>query len=249
MIRPGGFSLIFLTSCLVPCALLGQEFSGSGPSASQPFSLPGGMVRVEIEYSGSGEFRARLLDREGAMVEELARTSGPFTGSRALQLEGGNGYLLDVAASGAWTVAFRSGAAGEGAVLSPEREEARSMGVEAGRGPGTLGWFGAGLVAGAVSGPIGAVLVTRLAGRDGGLSDSVDNPFAGDATLDQSFQDGVRESLKPRRQKAALRGSLLGTVVLGFVIIKYTDITRPGGGGVEPPPPLVDIMGGFFLPR
>ncbi len=249
MIRPAGLCLILLVSCLLPGALSGQEFSGSGPSASQPFSLPGGMVRVEIEYSGSGEFRARLLDRGGAMVEELARTSGPFTGSRALQLAAGDGYLLDVAASGPWTVAFRTGSAEGDVILSPQEEEARRLGVEAGGEPGTLGWFGTGLVAGAVSGPIGAVVVTRLAGRDRGLPGSVENPFAGEGSLDQSFRDGVRESLKLRRQKSALRGSLLGTVVLGFVIIRYTDITRPGGGDVDQPPPLVDIMGGFFLPR
>lgn len=249
MIRAGGFSVILLALALLPGAVSGQEFSGSGPAASQPFSLPGGMVRVEIQHSGPGEFRARLLDGQGLVVEELASTSGPFTGSRALQVGGGSGYLLDVAASGAWTVTFRTGSAGEGEVISPEREEARSVGMEAGRGPGTLGWFGAGLVAGAVSGPLGAVVVTRLAGRDGGLPGSVENPFAGDPSLDPSFREGVRESLKPRRQKAALRGSLLGTAVLGFVIIKYTDLTRPGGGNVEGPPPLVDIMGGFFLSR
>lgn len=250
MVRRGrGSILSVLVLSLIPSVLLGQEFSGSGPSASQPFALPAGMVRVEMEHTGAGDFRARLLDREGTLVEELARTSGPFSGSRALQLQGGEGYLLDVAASGPWSVSFRSEATGEASDLSPEEAEARSLGVEAGREPGTLGWFGAGLVAGTVSGPIGAVLVTRLAGRDRGLPASVDNPYAGNPSLGQPFQDGVRESLKLRRQRSALRGSLLGTAVLGFIIIRYTDITRPGGGGVEPPPPLVDFMGGFYLPR
>lgn len=250
MVRRGrGSILSVLVLCLIPSVLLGQEFSGSGPSASQPFTLPGGMIRVEMEHSGPGEFRARLLDREGTLVEELARTNGPFTGSRALQLQGGSGYLLDVAASGTWTVSFRTASAEEEVVLSPQEEEARTLGVAAGREPGTLGWFGAGLVAGAVSGPIGAVVVTRMAGRDSALPGTVDNPFAGNPSLDPHFQSGVRESLKLRRQRSALRGSLVGTVILGFVIIRYTDITRPGGGGVEPPPPLVDIMGGFYLPR
>ncbi|TVR53435.1 MAG: hypothetical protein EA421_11090 [Gemmatimonadales bacterium] len=148
--------------------LSAQFFTGTSPMASDPFPLQAGLVVVELEHEGTGQFRARLLDQSGAVVEELAGTTGAFTGSRAVQIPRADQYLLDVVADGEWQVRIRrfGEVADDELDAHPELERARTLGREVANDQGVLGSFGGGFLAGAVAGPVGSVVATVWVGRD-----------------------------------------------------------------------------------
>jgi len=218
--------------------LSAQFFTGTSPMASDPFPLQAGLVVVELEHEGTGQFRARLLDQSGAVVEELAGTTGAFTGSRAVQIPRADQYLLDVVADGEWQVRIRrfGEVADDELDAHPELERARTLGREVANDQGVLGSFGGGFLAGAVAGPVGSVVATVWVGRDPPPPPS--SPFGSEGPVfDQIVQESYDETYRMRRQRAALRGSLLGTAVLAFAIIRYSDLARPGGlpGDGSPP--------------
>jgi hypothetical protein len=234
-------TVLLLLLLLLPGALVAQSFQGSGASATEPFSLSPGLVVVEMSHEGTGRFQLRLLDVAGGFSEELAAGEGTFHGSRALQLPAAEAFLLDVAAQGAWHVRFRRlGEVGSAELEAlPEMERAREEALSAAGEPGVLGWFGGGFAAGLVAGPVGAVLATYGAGRrDVELTPSAESRIAGeDPLFSQAFQEAYTNSLRERRQRAALRGSLVGSAALAFIIIRYTDLARPGSPGENGTPP------------
>jgi len=214
--------------------LVAQSFTGTAPTASDPFTLQPGLVVVELEHQGTGQFRARLLDQSGAVVEELAGATGAFTGSRAVQIPRADQYLLDVVADGEWRVEIRrfgdiSPEALEGL---PELEAARDDGLQAGAEPGTWGWFGGGLAGGVLTGPIGVTVATIMASRPPEVPPALVGSHAGgDPVLGEAFREAYQAELRSRRQRSALRGGIIGTAFLTFAIIKWTDLARPGGTG------------------
>jgi hypothetical protein len=218
--------------------LSAQFFTGTAPTASDTFPLQAGLVVVELEHRGTGQFRARLLDQRGAVVEELAGTTGTFTGSRAVQIPRADQYLLDVVADGEWQVRIRrfGEVADDELEAHPELERARTLGREVANDQGVLGWFGGGFLAGAVAGPVGSVAATVWARRDPPPPPAWAFDSEG-PVFDQIVQESYDDTYRMRRQRAALRGSLLGTAVLAFVIIRYSDLARPGGVPGDGSPP------------
>ena len=80
------------------------NLSGGGQQASQKFTLEKGLSIFKLTYSGSGHFGVWLLDSEGNNVDLLANNTGSFNGSKAVGIVSAGMYLLDVSASGPWTV-------------------------------------------------------------------------------------------------------------------------------------------------
>ena len=78
--------------------------SGSGQQASSKFILSSGLSVFKMTHSGSGNFAVELLDSNGKTVELLANTIGSFNGSKAVGIQSNGTYLLNITASGKWTV-------------------------------------------------------------------------------------------------------------------------------------------------
>lgn len=83
------------------------QFSGSGQSATELFSLHAGLARFEISGSGDGLLIVWLLDDQGKKLELLASdATPPFQASKAVNVKGGK-YLLDISTDEDWQVSVR----------------------------------------------------------------------------------------------------------------------------------------------
>ena len=156
----------------LPSAAAGQDFTGSGQRATELFPLPQGLAVFEIEHRGSsGDFVVQLFDDSGTLVGELARANGAFQGSKAVSIPKAGNYVLDVAATGAWSVRRRGGISSPATATDtdqePETLRGLADGVDAANEPGVGGWFARGLLGGALAGPIGTVVAVNFAGRSG----------------------------------------------------------------------------------
>lgn len=80
------------------------QLSGSGQQASQKFTLGEGLSIFRMTHSGQGNFSIWLLDSNGEKVELLVNVIGSFNGSKAVRVNTPGEYVLDVQASGGWTV-------------------------------------------------------------------------------------------------------------------------------------------------
>ncbi len=84
-----------------------REFSGIGQEATELFSLEKGLHVFEMKHSGSGHFGVRLLDSDGNYIELLANDVGNFDGSKAAKVERDGNYILDISASGNWSIVIK----------------------------------------------------------------------------------------------------------------------------------------------
>jgi len=89
------------TATIVPTE---YSFSGAGNQATSTFQLYAGLVRFENTYQGDSNFIAKLLDEHGEQVAVVANSIGPGDTSKAVQVESSGPYLLNVTASGEWTI-------------------------------------------------------------------------------------------------------------------------------------------------
>ncbi|HEX6630638.1 MAG TPA: hypothetical protein VF048_06085, partial [Gemmatimonadaceae bacterium] len=192
-----------------------QSFQGTGQQATALFPLPEGLAVFELTHRGESQFVVQLLDAEGNRVGELARATGPFEGSKALRIERGGRYLLDVTASGPWTVRLRDGAAGAAApapigavaptaptapTASAAFAEGRVAGAAAaGRMSGA--WGLRGLLGGTLAGPVGLGLAVHYAGTSSTTPPTP--PAAADAAFVQGFQEGFETRTHAIRRKSA----------------------------------------------
>ena len=78
--------------------------TGSGQKATEKFTLTKGLAIFKMDHKGSSNWAPKLLDSQGNDVELLANEIGVFAGSKAVGIEGEGEYLLDVTASGNWTI-------------------------------------------------------------------------------------------------------------------------------------------------
>lgn len=78
--------------------------TGSGQSVAGPFPLKTGLARIAMTSSGTRNFIVKLMDDQGKTVELLANQIGAWEGEKAVRVEKAGSHLIDVAASGAWTI-------------------------------------------------------------------------------------------------------------------------------------------------
>ena len=82
-----------------------RQFSGTGQTATDLFSLPAGLARISMSHQGESNFIVYLLDREGyEMGPSIVNEVGPIDASQAVQIPEDGIYLLRVDADGPWTI-------------------------------------------------------------------------------------------------------------------------------------------------
>jgi hypothetical protein len=81
-----------------------KSFSGDGQKASELFYLKKGLKTFSMKYDGTSNFIPTLVNANGQTVELLANEIGAFDGSKAVRVGSDGIYLLDVQASGSWTI-------------------------------------------------------------------------------------------------------------------------------------------------
>ncbi len=238
-------ALVLALSAMLAVPAAAQEFTGTGQRATELFPLPQGLSVFEIEHRGSsGAFIVQLFDDTGTLVGELARANGTFQGSKAIPVPRTGNYVLDVAATGPWSVRRRGGpAAPVGAAINtdqgPEHLAGIADGNEAAAGPPVRGWFARGLLGGVVGGPIGTAVAVNFAGRSDA---TIPPPMRGDnanADYTLGYQAGYTDRLHQRRKKSALAGGIVGSAVFLGVLVYALDIVGAGDGsrtGTQPPP-------------
>lgn len=222
--------MVVVALALLAPALRAQEFQGTGQEATELFSLEAGLAVFEVEHRGAGAFRVRLLDEQGNLVEELAEAAGDFRGSRAVRVPRGGRYLLDVSATGPWSVRRRAdgqAAAAQAAALPDTASPAfRAASAAAGEVP-TAGWLARGFVGGALAGPVGAAFAVALAGRSGVPAFTPSDGAAHGPGFEEAFAAQVRQ----QRRKRAFIGGMLGSGVFLAGLIWAIDIAGGGEGG------------------
>jgi hypothetical protein len=81
-----------------------HRLSGVGQQASALFDLSAGLWRISLSHRGTGHFAALLLDSDGERVELLSNTTGPFHGTKLVQIKREGEYLCDVSGDDAWEI-------------------------------------------------------------------------------------------------------------------------------------------------
>jgi len=83
------------------------QVSGNG-NGVKPFTVTGtGLSEFSMSYSGQQNFIVRLRDSEGKYIELLANEIGSYSGKKTATLRTGK-YVLDITASGPWTIDISS---------------------------------------------------------------------------------------------------------------------------------------------
>ena len=104
-----------------------------------------------------------------------------------------------------------------------------------------FGWFGRGLAAGTVAGPLGTWWVVRRAGRSGVTvpDDRGMRLQSGEPDVAESYRDAFTHRLHGERKEYAFMGGVLGTGLFTFALLRFTKFTErasssgdtPGGSG------------------
>lgn len=80
------------------------ELSGMGQQASQKFTLENGLSIFNMAHDGTSNFSIILMNSDGQRIELLVNEIGKFNGAKAIGIVERGEYVLDVSASGKWTV-------------------------------------------------------------------------------------------------------------------------------------------------
>ncbi len=83
------------------------SFSGSTQTATNLFHLSSGLHVFKLNYTGEDNFSVWLIDHNGENVSLLANTIGSFNGSKAVGIDASGSYMLNVAASGSWSISIQ----------------------------------------------------------------------------------------------------------------------------------------------
>lgn len=206
-----------------------QNVQHTGQRATDPFPLTAGLATFDIAYRGTGPFAARLLDQNGALVEQLAVSEGPFEGSKAVRIPRDGRYLYDVSGTGSWSIQLRgadpSGSAGGDMT-------ATYAGMAAGRGVGSGRWLATGFVGGALLGPLGAGINLALASRrDVLVPPHVEAAARSEAAgREEEFLAAYRARVRSNRRTAAFVGGATGTLVFAFALLQVLNWDNSSGG-------------------
>jgi hypothetical protein len=242
-----------LTAWVCPAAVGAQRVTGAGQQATALFKLPVGLAVFELEHSGDGPFVVRLLDDRGALIDTLARATGPFRGSKAVHVPHRGAYLYDVLAGGAWTIALRPSPVASvdvhvaamppsvapavvssppGITTNPIALQATVDAEQAARQKGVSPWMLRGLAGGTVLGPVGAALVYMAANKKerAPLSDIEARRTAHGNAYADAFSEAYQARRRSDRRVAALVGGATGTVVFGFIVAQIINWSKESGG-------------------
>ncbi len=91
-----------------------QEFTGNGQKAV-PVTLKKGLLDAKMKYTGPSNFAVTVLGPSGQPVALLANVIGNYSGEQATHLNADGSYVLNVQASGSWTIQITNVAALGGA--------------------------------------------------------------------------------------------------------------------------------------
>jgi len=69
----------------------------------QQIYLNVGITKVNITYSGSGDFTADLLNRDGSPLFNLEQKTGAFEDEQSIQIPESNTFILSVRCKGDWS--------------------------------------------------------------------------------------------------------------------------------------------------
>jgi hypothetical protein len=83
------------------------SFSGNSQQATSLFHLSSGLHVFNMNYTGGSNFIIWLMDQNGNNVDLLTNSEGAFNGSQAEGISNDGLYLLNVQASGNWTVSIQ----------------------------------------------------------------------------------------------------------------------------------------------
>jgi len=82
-----------------------KKLEGDGAAASEFFSLKAGPAKFRSTYKGAGLFAPQLINSaDGIVVTLLANELSDFTGEKTVEIYADGIYLVDVTASGPWTI-------------------------------------------------------------------------------------------------------------------------------------------------
>jgi len=83
------------------------DFSGTGATGTQLFTLNPGLVQAAYSHSGEGSFAIWLIDGQGNNVELIVNEIGSVSGSKAFGIDRAGQYILSIDADGPWTVSLK----------------------------------------------------------------------------------------------------------------------------------------------
>lgn len=82
-----------------------KKLEGTGAAASDFFSLKAGPAKFRLSYDGTGLFAPQLINAaDGTILTLLANELSEFTGDKTVEIFADGIYLVDVTASGKWTI-------------------------------------------------------------------------------------------------------------------------------------------------
>lgn len=81
-----------------------QKLTGTGQAATKFFSLKPGAANFRVSHEGDGLFAPYLLKSDGKGLTNLANELGKFTGEKRVDITEEGIYLVDVTATGPWTI-------------------------------------------------------------------------------------------------------------------------------------------------
>lgn len=89
---------------LQPSAKELVRLEGEGQSFTTPFSLDAGGALFKMQHNGKGTFGMQLVGSTGRNIDLLASGTGPFDGSKTVNIETKGTYFVSVIADGKWSI-------------------------------------------------------------------------------------------------------------------------------------------------
>lgn len=80
------------------------HLNGSARQATQKFELQAGLAVIQVRNEGKSNFVVGLVDAQGEQIANLFNEIDEFSGRRAFNIAKSGTYLLDVDATGPWSL-------------------------------------------------------------------------------------------------------------------------------------------------
>jgi hypothetical protein len=80
------------------------RFAGRGNDVTKLFPLDQDLYVFRLKYTGESNFIVKLLNEAGQRIDTLSNEIGDFSGSKAVRIEREGKYLINVQATGEWSI-------------------------------------------------------------------------------------------------------------------------------------------------